>query len=193
MGKPMVRASFLKRYVEHLGRSPDPDARRVLEGLGVGEREEIEEAISIGWVDLRVNLALNRGMRTHLGIDRAQELFRGLYLDLWTSRLFRTIVESATALARADPRFFLKLTPSGYPMLYRHTGRVERPRPDGDDVLLQFVELPDTVFDPEVMWAELTVASFEAVMQGGGRTVIEAVEPERHRMIFRASAPRGEA
>ena len=125
MGKPMVRASFLKRYVEHLTRSPDPDARRVLDALGPGDREEIDEAISIGWVDLRINLALNRGMRTYLGIERGQEMFRGLYLDLWTSRLFRTIVESATSLARADPRFFLKLTPSGYPMLYRHTGRVE--------------------------------------------------------------------
>ena len=39
------------------------------------------------------------------------------------------------------------------------------------------------------MWAQLTVASFEAVMQGGGLTKIEAIEPERHRMVFRASAP----
>jgi hypothetical protein len=184
---PVIRARQLQLVLEHVQELPEPSRRAVQEAVGPGSVAAIEGSASSDWLPLVHELGLTHAIARVLGVEGAHRFFQKQQLESFGSPLFRSLMESATALFGLDPGSWARWIPRGWNVVFRDCGKWEIERAGAGLVHAALVAPPPACLDDEVWLRSIasSLSAFLLVACTEGEVALVRVDRERQAALYR--------
>lgn len=184
---PLMRARQLRSIIEHIARLPEPTRSTVRAALDAATVAQIDASFGVDWLPLELEIGLTRAITRVLGPAEAHRFFLAHQLAAMQGPLFKTLLDSATALFGLDPGSWARWIPRAWNTVFRNCGRWEIERTGPGEVDLTLVELPPEGLADEV-WLRSLASSFSALVplaKREGEFAFDGVERGRSAARFR--------
>jgi hypothetical protein len=158
-----VRARHMKSFVEALSGLEDARAPAILAATPPGMLETIEQATPSAWLPVELNVQLTE-LTTQTLADEAFDFYRRMMLAEYETSLFKSFVAMSIRLLGLAPSTFVKMTPRGWPLVFRRCGKFRALEQSTGYALLRVTELPEICTRNEV-WLESVRAGFASAFE----------------------------
>lgn len=185
--RPLVRASYMKRFVEAFAGLPEPTRRELEDAMGE-ELRLIADANGLAWLPFEVNHALTRELARTLGPDGFEAFFRGMFGKVWRSPLLETLTDYVIRLAGRDVGSAARFFGRGFTQIFRHAGTWQVLERGDLHVRLEFAGFPDLCLEDSNVWLDSVRASlgsvFELVEAEAGEVELAVETSPKVRAVF---------
>jgi len=185
--EPLIRARQLLSALERVDALPDPARRAIRGGMSPECLAHIGAAAGSDWLPFRLELELTRAVARALGPVEAHRFFLEHQLAATQGPLFKTLIDSATALFGLDPGSWARWIPRGWGIVFRNCGGWELDRAGPGAVDLALVGAPAEALDDEV-WLRSLASSFSALLvvaKADGAFTLDRVDGARNAACYR--------
>lgn len=185
--RPLVRASYMKRFVDALVELPE-GVRLEIEQTRAAELASIREANGLSWLPFEVNHALTRELGQRLEAGPFDAFFRSMFGKVWRSPLLETLTDYVIRLTGRDVGGAARFFSRGFPQIFRNAGSWALVQKEDGRVVLEFFDFPDACLEDSNLWLESVRASlgsvFRLVELEGGEVDLRVETEPATRAIF---------
>jgi len=129
-----------------------------------GMLESIEQATPSAWLPLELNVELTELTSQALGPERAFDFYRRMMLAEYETSLFKSFVAMSIRMLGLTPSTFVKMTPRGWPLVFRRCGVFRVLEQSKGYALLRVTDLPEICTRTDV-WLESVRAGFASAFE----------------------------
>ena len=119
---PLVRARYLRDWLENVEREEDPWRARFFDALPAAERELIEGASRVAWLPMRLHVLLADVTQEAFGAARAHDYYRRAFARSLRGPPFDALVRTGRRVLGVTPASFLRWAARGWQVGFRDCG-----------------------------------------------------------------------
>lgn len=167
MSLSLMRASHIRSNLEELEQFGGPTAERVRARIAKSTFVAIEDAASVAWLPVEIDIDITRAVFDELGPKAVRKWSRDALVRSTEGPLLRPIIDGTRSLFGLTPHTLLKLMPRGFDLVYRGCGGLRYEEESEHACVLHHTGVPATFFDGEA-YLEGMAGGFEAAILLGG-------------------------